>query len=262
MSVIDPALDPAHDDGTASRPSLRASLGPSLGEQLLSDAGDLARTTVVAVPLGAVSVGVVARVCMFVLAQTNPSVAGMTSDDGFTIHQFTLSGSLNLALVGAVFGALSGVCWTVLAPLKTGPAWFRRTSISVGAGVVVGSQLVHSDGIDFPFLDNPALLAVAMFVLIPVLHVLALDVLAVRVQERGLLRGPRWRATGLVLALPMAPLVAVLAVLRALQHLVRQRPAGARWVAWPGWPWVARAVLTVLFAVAVVSLGSDIAALT
>ena len=55
--------------------------------------------------------------------------------------------------------------------------------------------------------------------------------------------------------------MAVLAVLRTARHAVQGRPA-ARWLAWPGWPWLARAGLTVLFGLAVASIASDVAALT
>jgi hypothetical protein len=230
--------------------------------QLRADTARLARTMLVAVPLGAVSVGLVARLAMFVLARTNASAAGMTSDDGFTIHQFTLSGSLNLVVVGVFFGALSGVCWLVLAPFRIGPAWFQRLSLSVGAGVVVGSQLVHSDGVDFVFLDNPFLLAVALFVLIPVAHVLVLDLLATRADESRSPGGPRWTVAGLVLSLPMAPLVVVLGLARALQLTVLARVgrAGPGWSR--GWGWAVRGALTALFVAAVVSITGDVAALT
>jgi hypothetical protein len=229
---------------------------------LRADADRLARVMLVAVPLGAVSVGLVARLAMLLLARTNPMAAGVTSDDGFTIDQFTLSGSLNLVVVGIFLGALSGVCWVVLAPLKVGPAWFQRLSLAVGAGVVVASQVVHSDGIDFVFLDDPFLLAVALFVLIPVLHVLALDLLATRVLGRALLPGARWTVAGLVLALPMAPLVAVVAVLRAVQIALRTRGHLTGLVRWPGWGWSARGALAILFAAAVASIAGDVAALT
>lgn len=248
---------------TAMQPALATPEAETarIRDLLLADARHLARVLVVAVPLGVVTTAVVARLAMLLLARTNPSVAGMVSDDGFVIDQFTLSGSLNLALVGAFLGALSGVCWVVLAPLKVGPRWFGTVSIAVGAGVVVASQIVHSDGIDFVFLDEPFLVAVGLFVLIPVGHVLALDLMATRVVERRLLSGSRWTVLGLALSLLMAPLVAVLAVLRTARHAVQGRPA-ARWLAWPGWPWLARAGLTVLFGLAVASIAGDVAALT
>ncbi|MGH3334864.1 MAG: hypothetical protein ACRDOZ_03520 [Nocardioides sp.] len=43
---------------------------------------------------GALAVGVLGRLAMLLLAQLNPLATGVTSDDGFEIGQFTLSGSL------------------------------------------------------------------------------------------------------------------------------------------------------------------------
>jgi hypothetical protein len=242
-----------------STPSARP--GRRLVPRLADDARDLARVMVLAVPLGAVTAGVVARLAMLLLARTNPTASGITSDDGFTINQFTLSGSLNLALVGAVFGALSGVLYVALAPLKIGPSWFGRLSLCVGAGVVVGSIIVHPDGVDFVFLDNPVMLAVTLFVLVPTLHVLALDVLVERARARGALVGRPATVLGLLLSLAMAPLVVALGTLRATWLLLCARMPGARWLRSPWWAWAARAGLAVVFVGAVLDIGGDVAEL-
>lgn len=248
-------------DAPEAPSTLRAHLGAHLGPRLADDARDLARVMVLAVPLGAVTVGIVARLAMFLLARTNPTASGITSDDGFTINQFTLSGSLNLALVGAVFGALSGVLYVALAPLKIGPSWFGRLSLCVGAGVVVGSVIVHPDGVDFVFLDNPVMLAVTLFVLIPTLHVLALDVLVEGARARGALVRRPATVLGLVLSLAMAPLVAALGTLRASWLLLCARMPDARWLRSPWWAWAARAGLAVVFGAAVLDIGGDVAEL-
>ena len=233
---------------------------PNLRDAFAADARHLARTMLVAVPLGVLTTAVVSRLAMFLLARTNPSASGLRTDDGFIIDRFTLSGSLGLALAGVFLGALSGVCWVALSPLKIGPRWFGTVSISVGAGTVVASQVVHSDGIDFVALDEPAMLAVSLFVLIPIGHVLALDLIATRVAERDLLAAPGWTVLGLLVSLLMAPLVVGLAVLRAGWHLLRRRPAG-RWLGWPGWRWLARGVLSAIFGLAVSGIVQDVSAL-
>ena len=43
------------------------------------------------------------------------------SDDGFEMGQFTLSGSLNLLVVGAVLGAFGGVVYAGARHLTFGP---------------------------------------------------------------------------------------------------------------------------------------------
>ena len=217
------------------------------------------RIVVVGVAVGMLSVGVLSRLAMFVLARTNPDTAGMKTDDGFTIDQFTLSGSLNLLVVGAVLGALSGVLYAALAPLAIGPAWFRRASLCVGAGVVAATQVVHADGIDFVAL-GPLLLAVGLFVLIPVLHVLALDLLSRRVSHDGL-RGIGWTVLGCLCAVPFVALVVPLLLGRLVWLAAPAGSAMGVFLRARLWPWVARGVLTVLFGMAVTDIVQDVATL-
>lgn len=230
--------------------------GGDLTRRLRADAHQLGRTTLLGACLGVVMLGIVGRLAMFALAEANPDAAGLLTDDGFVIDRFTLAGSLQLAATGAVFGALSGVLYTALAPLRIGPQWFRRLSFSVGAGTVVSSQVIHSDGLDFVVLDRPAALAVLAFLLIPVLHVLALD-LAV---ERTRSDGPRlgWAAAGLVLALPFLPIVAPLAAGRAAWSGAVTRWPDAAWLHSPAWAWLVRAGLTVVFVLAAADILSDL----
>jgi hypothetical protein len=142
-----------------------------------------------AVLVGVLTVGVVSRLLMFVLIRMNPDADGTVTDDGFEMGRFTLSGSLNLVLVGALFGLLSGVLYLVLEPLLVGPEWFRTLSLSVGAGAVAATQLVHADGVDFHVLD-PFWFAVALFVLLPVGHVALVHRAAVRIRHRAGSRAP------------------------------------------------------------------------
>lgn len=135
-----------------------------------------------AVLVGAATIGVLSRLAMHLLARLNPEATGLISDDGFEMGRFTLSGSLNLMVVGLAFGLLSGVLYLLLEPLLIGPGWFRTLSLSVGAGTVAATQLVHSDGVDFRLLE-PLALAVAMFVLLPMLHIALVERWAVRIRR-------------------------------------------------------------------------------
>ncbi|HEX5862302.1 MAG TPA: hypothetical protein VFY58_10690, partial [Nocardioides sp.] len=118
----------------------------------------LAKVTLVGLLSGLVAVGLLARLVMGLLAFLNPDAAGVTSDDGFTIGQFTLSGSLQLAASGLQFGLLGVFFYLALRGLMVGPDWFRLLSISVGPAVVIGAIVVHIEGVDFRVLD-PAWLA-------------------------------------------------------------------------------------------------------
>ncbi len=172
--------------------------------------------------IGALTVGVISRAAMFLLIRLNPEADGVISDDGFEMGRFSVSGSLNLVVAGLLFGVLSAVFYLALERLRFGPAWFRTLSLSVGAGVVAGSMIVHSDGVDFTLLE-PLALTVTLFLAIPVLHVALLDLAAVRIRDA---RGrPAPSATGVV-------------------------------------AWSLRVALAVLFVMAVASLVDDVRTLT
>jgi hypothetical protein len=207
---------------------------------IIGAARRLAAITAAGALLGLVVGGVGGRLAMLVLAQLNPRAAGVTSDDGFSIGQFTLAGSLNLLLAGAMLGVLGAAIYAVLRPLMIGPRWFRVLSISAGPAVVVGEQLVHVDGVDFTLLE-PAWLAIALFMLIPGVYCALLTVLAERwlAPDGFFAHGPLPLALAPLLAFgPLAPLLVVIAVGWLLVELVRRRfrgvVPGRTAVAWSG----------------------------
>lgn len=221
------------------------------------EAGLLGRYAALGGLLGVLSCGVLMRLVMSLLAKLNPGVRGVVSDDGFVIGQVTLSGSLSLAVLGAFFGALSGLLYGLLQPLQLGPGWFRLLSISVGGGTVVGASIVHSDGVDFTFLDPP-LLAIVLFVAIPVLHVLVLDLLGAQVRAGRLLRGRAWPWLGALGSVPVAPFaVLVLAVRFGVAWAQAQVPPRLPGAVLEVSSWAARCVLAVLFVLAVQDLVRD-----
>ncbi len=126
------------------------------------------RVLVVAgIPVGVLVAGGGSRVAMFVLRLTSPDwVRGLTSDDGFVIGRFTLSGTYNLLALGAAVGIVGAAAYRAVSPWLLGPGWFRRLTVAAAAGAVVGSMLVHADGIDFTVLE-PTWLAVGLFVALP-----------------------------------------------------------------------------------------------
>lgn len=113
--------------------------------------------------------GVLGRLAMAGLAGLNPDAAGLTSDDGFVMGQFTVSGSLSLLGVGAFLGGLGGLVLVVVRPLLLGNRWWRAALTALGAGVPSGDLIVHTDGVDFTILE-PVALSIALFVLLPALY--------------------------------------------------------------------------------------------
>ncbi len=129
------------------------------------------RVTILAgISVGVLVGGVGGRLAMLALRLSSPrSVRGVESDDGFEIGRFTLGGSYNLLVVGAGLGLVGAAIYPVVARWLIGPVWFRTLTTALGAGAVVGSMLVHTDGIDFRLL-RPTAFAIALFVLVPALY--------------------------------------------------------------------------------------------
>ena len=123
--------------------------------------------------------GIGGRLFMFVLAELNPEDSGVRTDDGLPIGQFTLGGTLNLLVITTVVGVIGGLVFLALRGLRFGPPWFRLLSMPVGATLVVGSMLLHSDGVDFTLLQ-PVELGVAMTLAVPFLYTLLVAALADR----------------------------------------------------------------------------------
>lgn len=167
--------------------------------------------------------GIGSRLAMMLLARLNPHVTGRISDDSFRMGRFTLDNTTGLVVFATAVGVLGGLIFVAVRSLRFGPRWFRVASVSIGPAVVVGSVLVHTDGIDFHVLE-PTWLAVALFVALPGLFALTVSLLtdrwtrpdawAVRTQRAWL-----FGLAPLVLVLPAAPLVATGFVGRVLHQM-------------------------------------------
>jgi hypothetical protein len=218
---------------------------------------ELAAVTSAGALLGLLVGGVGGRLAMMLLARLNQDFTGATSDDGFIIGQLTPR-TFELLMVTAFIGVLGGGVYYAVRGLMVGPRWFRILSISVGPAVVVGSQLVHPDGVDF-FLD-PAWLAIAMFVAIPGVYAALLTVVSERwlSAEGGLFTTPLWlAAVPLLLWIPLAPFLAVLLLGLAVLEGVRRTRRGEAVLGHPLAAWVARGALGAVFLVALVELIRD-----
>ena len=130
-------------------------------------AEELRILVIAGVATGVLVIGVGSRLAMMLLRVTSGApVHRLKSDDGFIIGRFTLSGSYNLLLLGATAGVIGAGAYQWVRPWLLGPPWLRSVSLALGSGAVVGSMLVHSDGIDFRVL-RPTWLAIALFVALP-----------------------------------------------------------------------------------------------
>ena len=104
---------------------------------------------------------------MLLLRLTSPNdVRGIQSDDDFEIGRFTRSGTYNLLIIGAIVGIIGVAAYQLVAPHLLGPPWFRRLTVGLASGAVVGSMLLHADGVDFTRL-KPTWLAISSFIALP-----------------------------------------------------------------------------------------------
>lgn len=213
--------------------------------------------------LGLLVGGIGGRLAMFALIRLSPEASGTTSDDGFTMGQFTASGTFSLIALGTILGVLGGGIYFVLRGLMIGPRWFQILSIAGGAAVVVGAMLVHVDGVDFTLLD--AGFAIAFFVAIPGVYAALLTVLIERWLAPGsrFLEAPKkFALLPLIACIPLAPLFVMLALAWVAGMGLRELAPTRKLLSQPWMPWVARLALTLIFVAAASNLVSDVATLT
>jgi hypothetical protein len=188
--------------------------------------------SVAGITVGVIVVGLGSRLAMLALRLTSSdSVIGLQSDDDFTIGRFTLSGSYNLLVLGAGVGVIGVAAYQCVAPRLIGPIWFRRLTVALAAGAVVGSMLIHGDGIDFRLL-KPTWFAIGLFVLLPALFGAAIGPVVDRVSDpssRTAKGRVRWiLPIVLVLAFPLALVELVVAALLYTVWVLLADGAGLR----------------------------------
>ncbi len=145
-------------------PSVEPEAGSPVGDRIL----ETIRVIVVAgIPYGALVAGLGSRLAMLLLRLTSERrVIGIRSDDDFVIGKFTLAGTYKLIALGASVGMIGAAAYLLVAPRLIGSPWFRRLTVGLASGAVVGSMLVHSNGIDFTQL-TPKWLAIGLFIALP-----------------------------------------------------------------------------------------------
>jgi hypothetical protein len=110
--------------------------------------------------------GIGGRIAMRVVFLTSSEhVRGVTSDDGFEIG--TISGATVFLLIfTTILGGIVGLGIGILRMVTSGPTWAVALGTGVATAAFGGASIVHTDGVDFRFLD-PLWLTVGLFVLIP-----------------------------------------------------------------------------------------------
>ena len=212
---------------------------------------------------GVIVAGVGSRLAMLTLRLTShPRVIGVQSDDDFTIGRFTFFGTYNLLVLGAAFGVIGAALYQWVRPWLIGPRWFRYSTVGIACGAVVGSMLIHADGIDFRAL-TPTWLAIALFIALPFLFGVGIAWTVDRLDRDGSFARQgraRWIAASILTVL--FPITLVLLAI-ALGVLCVWVPARDAWHA-DGTPvpraltWLVRGVWLAIAAFGLVALVNDI----
>lgn len=212
---------------------------------------------------GVILVGVGSRLAMFILRLTSPpGVIGVTSDDGFVIGRVTPSGTYSLLVLGAGVGIIGAAAYLMVSPWLMGPWWFRRLTTGAAAAAVVGSMLLHADGVDFTLL-GPTWLALALFISLPGVFGLFIGSFVDRVARTG-----SWTANGkwrwllpvlLVACFPgLVPMLGVTAVVLALWLGLRSTDPVQRFRSTRGYGLAVRAVWLSIAVAGLVAVIGDV----
>lgn len=128
--------------------------------------------------------GVGGRIAMRVLFLTSDGrVRGMTSDDGFEIGRIsgdTIFLVISMTILGGILGSFYGIARHVFDGSKP----LSRVGVVTAIGSFSGAAIVHTDGVDFRFLE-PVWLSVALFVALPALWAATLVPLTERLVHTG-----------------------------------------------------------------------------
>jgi hypothetical protein len=173
------------------------------------------------IPTGAVVAGLGSRLAMLILRLTShPRVDGLQSDDDFTIGRFTLGGTYNLMLIGAATGIIGAAAYQWVRPWLIGRRWFRYLTVGLASGAVVGSMLVHADGIDFRAL-TPTWLAIGLFVALPLLFAVSIAMVVDRLDRPdSFTRHGRRRWVAAIVCVALFPPTLILVVISAMVLMV------------------------------------------
>lgn len=227
----------------------------------------VAATTAVGLALGFAIGGVGGRLAMRALFLTSdPSVRGIISDDGFPIGRFDVMATLNLLLVGTVVGVIGAFVYLAVRPFLLGPRWLRQATCMLAAGAVVGSMIVHVDGVDFTRL-GPTWFAIALFVALPALFgLVAPPAIEWAARPDGWFQSASHRGTLAPLLVFLFPPLLVLvglptAAVIGAQHASDRSASFSQVLHHPVTIWTARAGWLAVAVVGVVALARDTIAL-
>ena len=190
--------------------------------------------------------GVGGRLAMLALRVTSdPSLHGVSTDDGFTIGRVSLE-TLFLLGVTAGLGIVGGLFYLVVR--RWIPSPWRIPLMTLFFGLVGGAGVIGPSDVDFTLL-SPLSLAVAFFVAIPAAYGAMMPWMAERLlREDSILRRGRWTWIVGLVPLVFANIVGALILLVALGVWAVGRSAPSLVGAWRSQvaTWLGRAALAAI----------------
>jgi hypothetical protein len=190
--------------------------------------------------------GVGGRLAMFALRLTSdPSLNGVSTDDGFTIGRVSTE-TLFLLGVTAALGMAGGLFYLVIR--RWIPSPWRIPLMTLFFAVVGGAGVIGPSDVDFTRL-SPLSLAVAFFVAIPAAYGAMMPWMAERLlREDSILRRGRWAWIVSLVPLALANIVGLLVLFVALGVWAVGRSSPSLVEAWRSQvaTWLGRAALVAM----------------
>ncbi|MEO7119149.1 MAG: hypothetical protein ABIZ34_09290 [Candidatus Limnocylindrales bacterium] len=129
---------------------------------------EIARGGIAGAIAGALAAGLGGRVLMRVIALLHPEAIGRTTENGNSIGDITLVGTLGLVLFGLALGLVAGTVWVISRPWIPGHG-LRRAVLTVPLALVVGTPaLIQEFNLDFSLVRHDPLVVVLLVTLVGV----------------------------------------------------------------------------------------------
>jgi len=110
---------------------------------------------------GVVSAGLGGRLVMRLIAIIDPSTDGAFTDAEATVGEFTFEGTIQVVVLGAILGAVSGLVYLGLRRWLPVPRW-RGAAYGALTLVTVGQPVFDPANVDFQIFE-PSVIVVALF---------------------------------------------------------------------------------------------------
>jgi hypothetical protein len=119
-------------------------------------AREIARRAVAGLVAGVVVGGIGGRIAMRLSFLIDRGAAGVRTENGATVGEFTLGGTVGLVIFGGLFAGIgTALLWVVIRPWLPERRRARTVASVVGAMALAGGFAINGNNFDFRVLDPP-----------------------------------------------------------------------------------------------------------